>query len=104
VARRTLLIALAALSTAGPALAATPPPSTTPQQAVDAVKVVVKRTMKACRTDWARIDAVGYAGHWKVTVKVRGSDAGKGSARWFIGKGWPVAKNALAKQLAGGCA
>ncbi|MCW2989433.1 MAG: hypothetical protein JWM73_27 [Solirubrobacterales bacterium] len=101
--RRTLLIATTALCIAAPATAATPPPADTPQQAVDAVKTVLKRTMKACHTDWARIDAVGYAGSWKVTVKVRASDAGEGTARWFIGKGWPAAKNALAKSLAAGC-
>lgn len=100
---RSLLVGLAALTVAVPASAATAPPTRTPQQAVDAVKRVVTRNMKRCHLDWARIVAEGFEGKWTVDVKVRSSDAGKGTARWAIGTGWPVAKNNLAKAIAHSC-
>lgn len=96
----TLLVAVFA---AIPGTAATPPPTETPQDAVAAVKRVLKRSLTGCRTDWARIDAVGYEGSWTVEVRIRDSKAGKGTAVWFIGDGWPRAKNALAKAIAHGC-
>lgn len=102
-ARRTILAGALALAAAAPAAAATPPPTRTPQQAVDAVRRVVQRTMRACATDWAKISAVGYEGDWRVDVRIRDSQAGDGTARWQIGDGWPVARNALARALARGC-
>ncbi|MFL5845777.1 MAG: hypothetical protein ACJ762_13905 [Solirubrobacteraceae bacterium] len=101
--RRTLIITLTAGALAAPATAAKAPPTRTPQDAVDAVRTVVKRTMKACKTDWATIHAVGYAGSWTITVKVRDSKAGAGTGHWFIGNGWPRAENALAKAIAHRC-
>jgi hypothetical protein len=103
VLRRTLLIALTSAAVSAPSLAATAPPTRTPEQAVAAVQRILQRTMKPCRDDWARIDAHGYTAHWTVRVRVRSSRAGSGNARWAIGKGWPVARNALASALAHGC-
>lgn len=100
---RSLLVGLTALAFAVPASATTAPPTRTPQQAVDAVKRVVTRNMKRCHLDWARIVAEGFEGRWTVDVKVRSSDAGKGTARWAIATGYPVARNALAKAIAHGC-
>lgn len=101
--RRPLAIGLLSLGLAAPAGLAAPQPVDSPQAAVDAIKRVLNRTMKPCHTDWARIDAVGSAGSWKVDVRIRGSRAGKGVARFRIGKGWPVATNVLARTLAKGC-
>lgn len=101
--RRTLTIALSSAAAAAPALAAAPPTTETAEQAVAAVKRVLQHTAKPCRDDWARIRAVGYEGHWQVTVRIRSSRAGHGAARWTIGDGWPVARNALAKAVAHGC-
>jgi hypothetical protein len=103
VSSRSILVGLSALAVAVPAAAATAPPTKTPQQAVDAVKRVVSRNMKACHLDWSRIVAEGFEGNWTVDVKVRSSEAGKGTARWTIGTGYPVARNAMAKKLAHGC-
>lgn len=104
VPRRTLVATLLATAvvtaTAG---AATPPPTETPQDAVTAIKKILKRTMADCATDWAKIHAVGYEGSWTIKVTIRESKAGEGTAHWFIGNGWPRAKNALAKALAHGC-
>lgn len=97
------MLALIATGTAGPALAVAPGPASSPQEAVDVIKRVLKRTEKACRTDWARIDAVGYENAWTVEVRIRASDAGKGVARWDIGDGPAKARNALAKTLTRGC-
>ena len=102
-ARRTFLITLATALTAAPALAAAPAPATTPQEAVDVIKKVLNRTEKACRTDWARIDAVGYEGNWKIEVRIRASKAGEGPARWAMGDAAPKPRNALAKALARAC-
>lgn len=101
--RRTLLGAAASLVVAAPAPAADPPPAHSPQQAVDAVRRVLKRTMPACRTDWTRIEAVGFDSDWRVAVRIRASKAGAGTARWSIGTGWPIARNALARAIAHGC-
>lgn len=102
-ARRTLLIALLAGSAAMPAGASPPTAAETPQDAVDVIKRVLKRTERACRTDWARIDAVGYEAHWDVDVRIRSSKAGRGLARWTIGSGPAKPRNALARTLARGC-
>ena len=97
-----MLIALLVAAFAAPA-AAEPPAYETPQDAVAAIKKILKRTMKPCATDWARIDAVGFESAWTVDVRIRGSEAGKGLARWRIGEGWPMAANPLARALAKGC-
>jgi hypothetical protein len=102
VSRRLLLVGLLALA-AGPAAAATPPDPQTPEEAITVVKRILKKSVKACGTDWATIDVVGYRRDWKITVKVRESAAGRGAAKWKIGRGWPVATNALAKAVARGC-
>lgn len=102
-ARRTLILALTSVAFAAPAAAGTAPPTETPQDAVDAIRTILKRTMKPCGTDWAAIHAVGYEGSWTINVKIRDSAAGSGKAHWFIGNGWPRAKNALAKAIARGC-
>jgi hypothetical protein len=103
VTRRILTTALATGLAAAPALALVSSPAATPQEAVDVIKKVLKRTEKACGTDWARIDAVGYEGAWKVEVRIRDSEAGRGLARWAIGAAAPRPRNALAKALARGC-
>lgn len=100
--RRFLLVGLIAL-VAGPAVAATPPDPQTPEDAIAVVKRILKKSVKACATDWATIDVVGFRGDWKIDVRIRDSAAGRGQAKWKIGKGWPVATNALAKALAKGC-
>lgn len=103
-ARRILITTLLVAGLAAPTgMAATPPPAETPQDAVAAVKRILKRSTADCRTDWARIHAVGFEGSWTVEVRIRDSEAGKGTAHWFIGEGWPRAKNALAKAIAHGC-
>jgi hypothetical protein len=103
VSSRLPLVGFAALAVALPAAAATPPPSHTPQQAVDVVKRIVNRHMKACHLDWARIVAEGFEGNWTINVKVRSSRAGKGTARWTITDGFPVARNKLAKAITHDC-
>ena len=100
---RPALIALLVAAFAAPASAAPPPAYETPQDAVAAIKKVLKRTVKPCATDWARIDAVGFPGAWTVDVRIRDSEAGRGVARWKIGDGWPLAVNPLARALAKGC-
>ena len=101
--RRSGVIALLSLALAVPAAAAPAPDYETPQDAIAAVKRILKRSVKGCATDWARIDAVGFRGAWTIDVRVRDSEAGKGLARWRIGDGWPTAANALARALAKGC-
>jgi hypothetical protein len=106
VPRRPALTALVALAAGGSAaaVAAAPPPAyETPQEAIAAIKRVLRKSQVACATDWARIDATGYQGAWTIDVRIRASDAGKGVARWRIGKGWPTAANPLAKALAKSC-
>lgn len=97
------LIALTGACTAASAVASDAPTIRDPQDAVAAVKRIVVRHQKACRTDWAKIRALGYKGHWNVTVTVRSSRAGKGTAHWKIGNGWPYAADAFAQRLAHGC-
>jgi hypothetical protein len=86
-----------------PAFAASAPPIDEPQDAVAIVKRIVTRHMKPCKLDWARIDAEGFKGNWNIDVKVRSSRAGKGIARWHIGKNWPIARNKLAKAISHDC-
>lgn len=74
-----------------------------PEDAVAAVKRIVVRNARACKTDWTRIRALGYTGHWKVTATVRSSRAGSGLAVWWIGTGRPVATDRFARRLAHGC-
>ncbi len=97
-----MIAALLALCCAAPAVAA-PPAYETPQDAVAAIKRILKKSETRCATDWARIDAIGFEGAWQIDVRIRGSKAGKGRAQWKIGEGWPVATNPLAKALAKGC-
>ena len=102
---RDVVAALVAL-TASPALAARPGPPPAieePQDAVAIVKRILTRHMKACKLDWARIDATGFEGDWNVVVKVRRSRAGDGTARWHIGDGWPIALNKLARAIVYDC-
>jgi hypothetical protein len=94
-----VLIAVAA----APSLAATAPPTRDPQDAVAIVKRILNRHMKACRLDWARVDAEGFEGNWNIDVKIRASRAGKGIARWHIGTSWPIARNKLAKAIVHDC-
>ena len=103
VSSRALILGLTIAATAAPAMADQPPPVRTPKQAIAAVKRVLKQNTRKCGLDWARTDAEGYAGNWKVSVTVRSSRAGAGVARWLIGDGYPVARNGLAKKIAHGC-
>ena len=101
---RGVLIGVIVAMATSPALAASgPPPTNEPQDAVTIVKRIVTRHMKACKLDWARIDAEGFKGNWTIDVQVRSSRSGKGIARWHIGSGWPVARNRLAKAISYDC-
>jgi hypothetical protein len=102
VRRVTLLFGLSMLA-AVPGAAARDGRISRPEQAVAAVKRIVVADQRACRTDWAKIRALGYEGHWKVTVTVRSSRAGRGDALWTIGGGHPEAADAFARRLAHGC-
>lgn len=102
--RRGAFIAVLTGIAATPVQAATAPPTRTPQDAVAIVKRIVNRHMQPCDLDWARIDAEGFEGNWNVDVKVRSSRAGKGIARWHIGRSWPIARNKLAKAISYDCA
>ena len=95
--------AFAVLAATVPALGAGAPPIKTPQDAVAIVKRILTRHMKACKLDWARIDATGFEGDWNVNVKVRTSRAGAGTARWHIGDSWPIARGKLAKAIVHDC-
>jgi hypothetical protein len=103
VSSRGALIAVLIAVSAAPSLAATAPPTREPQDAVAIVKRILNRHMKACRLDWARVDAEGFEGHWNIDVTIRGSRAGKGTARWHIGTSWPIARNKLAKAIVHDC-
>ena len=96
--RLALLLAVPALLAPGAALAAE-----TPEEAIAAVKRVLKRAAPTCDTDWAKIRIVGYPEDWQVTVVVRDSAAGDGPARWRVGEGPPRALNELARAIARGC-
>jgi hypothetical protein len=98
-----LIILLVSLGAALPAYGGSRPPVREAEQAVETIKRLLARTDKPCRTDWRRIDATGYKGHWTVVVRVRHSRSGDGIARWFIGRGAPVARNPLARDLGRGC-
>src|SRR3954468_11513938 len=103
VSSRTLVLGLTIAATATPAMADQPPPVRTPQQAIGAVKRVLKQNTRKCLLDWARADAEGYAGNWKGKVPFPPPPSGAGLGQWLIGDGYPVARNALAKNIAHGC-
>lgn len=92
------LLLLPALLGAGPALAAD-----TADEALVAVKKVLKRTVADCETRWTKIRVVGYPDDWQVTVVIRESAAGEGPAKWRVGEGPPRALNDLGRALARGC-
>ena len=96
--RLALMLAVPALLAPGAAHAAD-----TPEEAIAAVKRVLKRTAPGCDTEWAKIRVVGYPDDWQVTVVVRESEAGDGPARWRVGEGPPRALNELARTIARGC-
>src|SRR4051812_26018536 len=103
VSRRSIALGLTLAAVMATSAVADPPPARTPEDAIAAVKRAIKKRTKQCRLDWSRVDASGYAGNWTVDVTVRSSRAGKGVGRWTIGYGYPVARNKLAKAIAGGC-
>jgi hypothetical protein len=103
VSSRSIVLGLTLVATSAPVAAAKPQPVRTPEDAIAAVKRVLKKNTKKCKLDWARVDAEGYAGKWDVDVTIRASRAGNGIAHWKIGYGYPIATNKLAKSLAKGC-
>ncbi|MCW2968183.1 MAG: hypothetical protein JWM71_1955 [Solirubrobacteraceae bacterium] len=103
--RRLSLAVFATLAIGGPAAAAaSAPPVKTPDDAVAAIRRILVRNTKPCKLDWAKIHALGKPGDWAVTVTVRSSKAGKGTAHWKIADGYPSAADTLARALAHGCA
>src|SRR5689334_2510607 len=103
VSSRSLVLGLTIAAMSAPVAAAQPPPVRTPEDAIAAVKRVLRKHDKDCKLDWSRIDAQGYAGRWRVDVTVRSSRAGAGVAKWRIGDGFPIASNKLARAVSHGC-
>jgi hypothetical protein len=99
----TSLIAVLLAASPGVGTATSAPRTKTAQQAVTAIEHIVDHNTKRCALDWSRIHAAGTPGNFRVTVVVRSSRAGRGTALWTIGQGHPVAGNPLAKALAHGC-